>query len=83
MDAPAPALSCQSDGLEDLTLAAARRLLPLARQLRDDAKRQADAIGRFERRFGPPETRHLARLLDDLWMAADSFVCDVSPGDPP
>jgi hypothetical protein len=48
----------------------------------DQAKRQADTIGRTERRFGSPAIMHLARLLDDLWMAADNFVSDVNTPDP-
>jgi hypothetical protein len=62
---------------------AARDLVPLAQALFDQAKPQADAIGRVERRFGSPAIMHLARLLDDLWMAADNFVSDVhDPGKP-
>ena len=65
----------------DIRLAVARDLLPLAQALFDQAKKQADMIGRTERRFGSPAIMHLARLLDDLWMAADNFVSDVSnPG---
>jgi hypothetical protein len=74
-DTPAP--SCD----DDIRLAAARDLLPLARALFDQAKKQADTIGRTERRFGSAAIMHLARLLDDLWMAADNFVSDVGSPD--
>jgi hypothetical protein len=63
--------------IEDARLAAARTLLPLARVVFTQAKQQADAIGRIERRFGAVEIMHLARLLDDLWMAADNLICDL------
>jgi hypothetical protein len=63
--------------VEDTRIAAARALLPLARHVFLEAKRQADAIDRTERRFGTPAIMHLARLLDDLWMAADGLVCDL------
>ena len=63
--------------IEDARIAAARTLLPLARAVLDAAKRQADAIGRTERRFGAPPIMHLARLLDDFWMAADGLICDL------
>ena len=63
--------------VEDARIAAARTLLPLARTILDAAKQQADTIGRTERRFGAPPIMHLARLLDDLWMAADNLVCDL------
>jgi hypothetical protein len=63
---------------DDIRLVAARDLLPLAQALFDQAKKQADMIGRTERRFGSPAIIHLARLLDDLWMAADNFVADVN-----
>jgi hypothetical protein len=66
---------------DDARLAAAQALLPLAKALLESAKGQADAIGRTERRFGSPAIMHLARLLDDLWMAADSFVADVGTPD--
>jgi hypothetical protein len=72
-----PVPSCD----DDIRLAAARDLLPLAQALFDQAKKQADTIGRIERRFGSPAIMHLARLLDDLWMAADNFVSDVSAPD--
>jgi hypothetical protein len=65
----------------DIRLDAARELLPLARAVFDQAKKQADTIGRTERRFGSPAIMHLARLLDDLWMAADTFVSDVGASD--
>lgn len=54
-------------------------LLERSRQLRDDLKEQADSISRTERRFGSPEIQHLARLLDDAWMALDSLASDVEP----
>lgn len=63
--------------IEDARIAAARTLLPLARHLFAEAKRQADAIDRTERRFGTPAIMHLARLLDDLWGAADNLICDL------
>ena len=63
--------------IEDARIAAARTLLPLAHAVLDAAKRQAGAIGRTERRFGAPPIMHLARLLDDLWMAADGLICDL------
>jgi hypothetical protein len=63
--------------VEDARIAAARTLLPLARTIFQAAKQQADAIDRTERRFGAPAIMHLARLLDDLWMAADNMVCDL------
>ena len=68
-------------GDDDVRLAAARSLLPLAQAVFDGAKAQADAIGRTERRFGSPSVMHLARLLDDLWMAADNFLADVGASD--
>jgi hypothetical protein len=74
-DSPGP--SCDDDS----RLAAALDLLPLARALFEQAKVQADAIGRTERRFGSAAIMHLARLLDDLWMAADNFVSDVGSPD--
>lgn len=63
--------------VEDARIAAARTLLPLAKAMFEAAKQQADAIGRTERRFGPPPIMHLARLLDDLRMAADGLICDL------
>lgn len=63
--------------LEDARLARAKALVPQARDLRDRAKTQADAIAASERRFGGDQVRHLARLLDDLWMAADAFAADL------
>jgi hypothetical protein len=63
--------------IEEARRARARTLVPLARDLGSRAKAQADAIGTSERRFGGDEVRHLARLLDDLWMAADSFAADI------
>jgi DNA-binding transcriptional LysR family regulator len=63
--------------VEDARIAAARSLLPLARAVLDAAKRQADAIDRTERRFGSPPIMHLARLLDDFYMAADNLICDL------
>lgn len=63
--------------IEDARIAAARTLLPLAKAVFDAAKQQADAIGRTERRFGPAPIMHLARLLDDLWMAADNLLSDL------
>jgi hypothetical protein len=48
-----------------------------ARAVLDAAKRQADAIDRTERRFGSPPIMHLARLLDDFYMAADNLICDL------
>ena len=63
--------------VEDARIAAARALLPLARHIFTEAKRQADAIDRTERRFGASAIMHLARLLDDLWMAADNLICDL------
>lgn len=63
--------------VEDARVAAAHALLPLARAILGEAKRQADAISRTERRFGAPPIMHLARLLDDLWMAADNLICDL------
>ena len=66
---------------EDARLAAARTLLPLAGALFAEAKKQADAIGGTERRFGATEIMHLARLLDDLWMAADNLICDLGDAD--
>jgi hypothetical protein len=65
------------DRIEDARIAAARSLLPLARDIFKEAKRQADAIDRTERRFGAPTIMQLARLLDDLWMAADNLICDL------
>lgn len=63
--------------VEDARIAAARALVPLARTIFESAKQQADAISRTERRFGPPAIMHLARLLDDLWMAADNLISDI------
>jgi hypothetical protein len=63
--------------IEDARIAAARTLLPLAQAVLEAAKQQADAIDRTERRFGAPAIMHLARLLDDLWMAADNLICDL------
>lgn len=83
MDASSPFLNRLPRLIEDARLARARMLIPLARTVRDSAKEQADAIGSTERRFGPVGTRQLARLLDDLWMAADSFVCDVELDEEP
>lgn len=77
MDARSPLPRQSPPPVEWGRLAQARMLVPLARTVRDSAKEQADSIGRTERRFGSAEIRHLARLLDDLWMAADSFVCDM------
>jgi hypothetical protein len=68
---PAPAR------IEDARVAAARALLPLVRTVFIQTKQQADAIDRCERRFGAAEITHLARLLDDLWMAADNLLCDL------
>ena len=65
----------------DIRLDSARELLPLAQAVFDQAKKQADTIGRTERRFGSPAIMHLARLLDDLWMAADNFVSDIGSPD--
>jgi hypothetical protein len=62
---------------DDARIAAARMLVPLARLVRDQVKGQADAISRTERRFGPAEIRHLARLLDDLWMSSDALLADL------
>lgn len=70
--------SSTSDGAR---LLAARSLVPLARAIFEQAKQQADLIGRTERRFGTPAIMHLARLLDDLWMAADNLICDVNDSD--
>jgi hypothetical protein len=69
---------CASAGADDARLLAARSLVPLARVIRDQAKGQADRISRTERRFGAAEIMHLARLLDDVWMAADSFIADLA-----
>lgn len=66
--------------IEDARIAAARALLPLARHVFTEAKRQSDAIDRTERRFGAPSIMHLARLLDDLWGAADNLICDLEDG---
>lgn len=65
---------------DDARIAAARALVPLARVVRDQVKQQADGISRSERRFGPAEIRHLARLLDDAWMACDGLVADLEDG---
>jgi hypothetical protein len=62
----------------DARLDRAATLVPIARALFEMAKAQADAIGQTERRFGSPEVMHLARLLDDLWMACDSLVTDCA-----
>lgn len=75
--ATSPYLNQPARRIEEARIARARELLPLATQIRDRAKVQADAIGAFERRFGAEQVKHLARLLDDLWMAADSFIADV------
>jgi hypothetical protein len=70
-------LESPASRIEDARVAAARTLVPLARTILEAAKQQADAIDRTERRFGAPTIMHLARLLDDLWMAADNLVCDL------
>lgn len=77
MMATSPYLNQPPRRLEEARLARAKTLVPQARDLRDRAKAQADAIAGTERRFGSDEVRHLARLLDDLWMAADAFAADV------
>lgn len=61
----------------DARFVAALELMPLIASVREIAKAQADAIGRTERRFGSKPIMHLARMLDDLWMAADNFTSDV------
>lgn len=68
------------DPVDDAWFAEARKLVPLARVLRDQAKMLTDRIDRMERRFGTVETIQLARLTDDVWMALDSFIVDVGAG---
>jgi hypothetical protein len=63
--------------IEDHRFALARELVPLARLLRDRAKTQADLFGPLDRRFGTDEIRHLARLIDDVWMTLDTLITDV------
>jgi hypothetical protein len=71
-------VAAETSGLtDDARIAAARTLVPLARIVRDQVKQQADGISRTERRFGSAEIRHLARLLDDAWMACDGLVADL------
>jgi hypothetical protein len=55
----------------------ARKLVPLARILRDSARGQAQMISVAERHFASAEIRHLACVLDDLWLAADSFLAGI------
>jgi hypothetical protein len=64
------------DRIEDRRLALARELVPFARLLRDRAKAQANLLGTIDRCFGSDQTRHLARLLDDVWLSLDVFVAD-------
>lgn len=65
---------------DDARIVAARALVPLARAMRDQVKQQADSISRVERRFGSPEIMHIARLLDDIWLACDGLVADLEDG---
>ena len=63
--------------VSDARIADAVALIPALTTILASAKAQADKFGRTERRFGSEENMHLARLLDDLWMACDNFISDV------
>ena len=55
----------------------ARKLVPLARILRDSAREQAQMISVAERHFAGADIRRLACALDDLWLAADAFLAGI------
>lgn len=77
MDYGSPYLARPRGIRTDARLDHARKLVPLARILRDGAREQAQTISAAERHFASPEIRRLANVLDDLWLATDSFLAGI------
>ena len=71
------AVSALRGQVEDERVALAIMALPKVAELLGIIKPIADKIGPLERRCGTERMMHLARLLDDLWMACDSLLADA------